>query len=304
MSTESSAPAIKASGLEAPGLSTLKLYYRLIKPGIVYSNVMTAVAGFLFASKWDIDFNVLISLILGTAFIIASACVFNNYIDRDIDASMSRTKKRATVTGSINTRAVIIYASVLGIIGFAVLTTTNTLTLLIGVIAFLSYVVLYGIAKRKSIHGTLIGTIPGAASLVAGYTAFTNQLNTATLLLFLIMLNWQMAHFYSIAIFRLKDYKAAKIPVMPAVKGIKSTKLQVIFYIFLFVVSVTAMSFFGYVGLTFLIIMAPLGLFWLFKGIKGFNTQDDAKWARGMFGFSLIVLLVFSAAISLGAVLP
>jgi protoheme IX farnesyltransferase len=282
----------------------IKKYYQLTKPGIVYSNVMTAIAGYLFASKWDVNFKVFTALILGTALIIASACVFNNYIDRGIDAKMSRTKKRATASGKIGSGAVNTYACVLGIAGFVILTQTNALTFLVGAGAFVSYVVLYGIAKRKTVHGTLVGTIPGGASLVAGYTAATNHLGLSALLLFLIMLTWQMAHFYSIAIFRLEDYKAAKIPVMPAIVGIKSTKLQILFYIFAFVISVTAMSFFGRTGLIFLVIMAGLGLCWLYKGIKGFSTRGDTKWARGMFGFSLVVLLIFCLAISLDPFLP
>jgi protoheme IX farnesyltransferase len=282
----------------------IKKYYQLTKPGIVYSNVMTAIAGYLFASKWDVNFKVFTALILGTALIIASACVFNNYIDRGIDAKMSRTKKRTTASGKIGSGAVNTYACVLGIAGFVILTQTNALTFLVGAGAFVSYVVLYGIAKRKTVHGTLVGTIPGGASLVAGYTAATNHLGLSALLLFLIMLTWQMAHFYSIAIFRLEDYKAAKIPVMPAIVGIKSTKLQILFYIFAFVISVTAMSFFGRTGLIFLVIMAGLGLCWLYKGIKGFSTRGDTKWARGMFGFSLVVLLIFCLAISLDPFLP
>jgi protoheme IX farnesyltransferase len=282
----------------------IKKYYQLAKPGIVYSNVMTAAAGYLFASKWRIDFGLFLYLIFGTAFIIASACVFNNYIDRSIDAKMSRTKTRITASGKISSRAVNLYAIILGLIGFTLLTQTNTLTFLIGVVAFFSYVVLYGIAKRKTVHGTLVGTIPGSASLVAGYTAATSHLSLAALLLFLIMLSWQMAHFYSIAIFRLEDYKAASIPVMPAIKGIKTTKIQIITYAVLFTFATISLTLFQYTGLIFLIVMASLGLYWLHKGISGFNFNSDTKWARGMFGASLIVLLVFSAALSFGAVLP
>jgi protoheme IX farnesyltransferase len=282
----------------------IKKYYQLTKPGIVYSNVMTAAAGYLFASKWHINFGLFLYLIFGTAFIIASACVFNNYIDRNIDAKMSRTKKRITASGKISSKAVNLYGLILGLIGFILLTQTNTLTFLIGVVAFFGYVVLYGIAKRKTVHGTLVGTIPGGASLVAGYAAAISNLSLAALLLFLIMLSWQMAHFYSIAIFRLEDYKAASIPVMPAVKGVKTTKIQIIIYVVLFTFATISLTLFQYTGLVFLIVMASLGLYWLYNGINNFRTKDDIKWARGMFGVSLIVLLIFSAALSFGTVLP
>jgi protoheme IX farnesyltransferase len=118
------------------------------------------------------------------------------------------------------------------------------------------------------------------------------------------MLTWQMAHFYSIAIFRLDDYKKAGIPVMPAVVGIKNTKLQIMVYIFAYVIAAVDLSLFGYAGLTYLIVMGGLATYWLWKAINGFKVRSDKKWARQMFGFSLVVLLVFSAVLSLDAVLP
>jgi protoheme IX farnesyltransferase len=279
-------------------------YYFLTKPGIVYGNAMTAAAGFLLASNGHVNFWDLLILLLGTSLIIASACVFNNYIDRGIDAKMVRTKKRATASGKISALAVNLYGAVLGILGFAFLTQTNLITFVIGLTAFISYVILYGYAKRKTMHGTLIGTIPGSAPLIAGYTAVTNSLDLAVLLLFLIMFTWQMAHFYSIAIFRLKDYQNAGIPVMPAARGIRFTKLQIIAYIFVFIIAVIDLSFFGYTGLSFLFVISGLGIYWLFKAIDGFKVRSDTKWARGMFGFSLIVLLALSVMISLNSFLP
>jgi protoheme IX farnesyltransferase len=304
VSSETSNPAISLARLKTLDTSEVNKYYRLTKPGIVYSNAMTAAAGFLFASDGHVKLWNLLILLFGTSLIIASACVFNNYIDRGIDAKMKRTKKRATANGKIGALSVNIYATILGVLGFAVLAHTNLTTFLIGVLAFFSYVVLYGIAKRKTIHGTLVGTIPGAASLVAGYTAVSGRLDLATLLLFLIMLTWQMAHFYSIAIFRLKDYKSAGLPVMPVVKGVKSTKLQIIAYIFVFIIVTIDLSFFGYAGLSFLFVMSGLGMYWLFKAIDGFKVRSDTKWARDMFGYSLIVLLVLSVMVSLNSFLP
>jgi protoheme IX farnesyltransferase len=282
----------------------IKEYYRLTKPGIIYGNLMTAAAGFLFASEWHIDVKLFISLLLGTGLIIASACVFNNYIDRGIDAKMARTKTRALVSGKIPAKNAIIFATVLAVLGFIILSYTNFLTVLIGFGALFSYVVLYGFAKRKSVHGTLVGTLPGSASLVAGYTAVTGKLDVGALLLFLIMVAWQMAHFYSIALYRQKDYKNAGIPVLPVVKGAKRTKLEILLYTFLFVIFVTLLSVNRYSGLVFLLVMAPLGLYWLWRGLQGFNVKKDDKWGRQMFGFSLIVLLTLSVMLSFGSVLP
>lgn len=282
----------------------MRKYYYLTKPGIIYSNAMTAAAGYLFGSNLSVDWVTFLALLSGNALIIASSCVLNNYIDRGIDAKMQRTKKRALVNGTIKTKPALIYASILALAGFGILTLTNHLTFIIGLIAMFSYVVVYGIAKRKTIHGTLVGTIPGAASLVAGYTAAGHSLDTTAALLFVIMLAWQMAHFYSIATFRFDDYKAANIPVWPVKKGMKSTKLQIIIYAFVFIIANLLMSLLGYTGFIYLVVMSALGLLWLWKGINGFSIPDDKKWARSMFGFSLIVLLVFSAALSINDILP
>jgi protoheme IX farnesyltransferase len=291
-------------GFASPPANLLKLYYQLVKPGIVYSNAMTAAAGFLLASNGHVNFAEFACLLSGTALIIASACVFNNYIDRGIDAKMARTKKRAIASGKISGKNALMYGGFLGIIGFCLLSRTNAVTFLIGVAAFLSYVGLYGLAKRKTVHGTLVGTLPGAASLVAGYSAASGTLNREALILFLIMVCWQMPHFYSIAIYRLSDYQAAKIPVMPAVKGIKLTKFLIMLYIFGFTLAVIALSALGYTGLTYLLVMGSLSLWWLHKGIRGFSINNDVKWARGMFGTSLLVLLALSALLGLNSWLP
>ena len=283
----------------------LRAYYRLTKPGIVYGNDLTAAGGFLLASRSHIDFGLLLAMLVGLSLVIASACVFNNYIDRDIDKKMSRTKNRALVSGQISGPAALSFASVLLIFGVLILGFfTNLLTMLIALAAVFAYVVLYGIGKRRTVHGTLIGTVSGAAPPVVGYVAANGHLDGASLILYLILVCWQMPHFYAIAMYRLKDYKAAGLPVLPAVKGMRRTKLEILVYTFLFVLAVVALSAAGYTGLSFLVVMSGLGLYWLWRGLSGFNAKDDAKWGRQMFGFSLIVLLSLSIMLSIGTRLP
>lgn len=191
----------------------------MTKPGIVYGNTLTATAGFLLGAKGAIDYWLLLATLAGIAFIIGSACVFNNYIDRDIDAKMVRTKKRALAHGLVPAGKAITYASLLGIIGFFILSlSTNFLTVALGTVAFFDYVVLYGISKRRTAYSTIVGSIAGAIPPAAGYTAVTNRLDGGAVLLFIILVFWQMPHFYAIAMYRYDDYKAAGLPVLPVKK--------------------------------------------------------------------------------------
>lgn len=283
----------------------LKEYYTLTKPGIIRGNLLAAAAGFLLASRGDIDLQLLLATLAGTALVIASACVFNNYIDRNIDQQMARTKQRAIVTGKISGTSAIIFGAVLGIVGFSLLTLyTNGLTVLLGLTAFVFYVIIYGIGKRKTVHGTLIGTIPGALPPVAGYTAVTNTLDGGAALLFLIMVFWQMPHFYAIGMYRKQDYAAAGLPILPVKHGFDAAKKQMLLYVIGFICVSLLFTVTGYAGYTYATIMLLIGLGWLRFAQSGFSAPDAVKWAKQMFGYSLLVLLVFCATISLEAWLP
>ncbi len=280
-------------------------YYVLTKPGIIRGNVLVAAAGFLFAAQGVISVGLFIATIVGTALIIAAACVCNNYLDRAIDQKMERTQKRALVTGTVSVRHALLFAGILGLTGAVILGLwVNWVVFALGIIAFLFYVVIYGWAKRKSIHGTLVGTIPGAIPPVAGYAAVTGSLDLTAALLFLILVFWQMPHFYAIAIYRLKDYKRAGLPVMPAVKGIAKTKAQMLIYAAAFVLTVPLFYVFANTGYSFTIVMSLVGLYWLYLTAQGFRTQDDVFWAKLVFRFSLIVLLTLSLMLSLDTYLP
>jgi len=288
--------------------SKIKTYYSLTKPGVLYGNALTAAAGFLLASGIAGVFNfwLFLALCIGSTLIIASACVLNNYLDQDIDSKMARTKKRALVQGEIKGKNAVWFSVILGAVGLLILMLfTNTLVVLVGVGGFLVYVVFYGmLSKRLSIHGTLVGSISGAAPILAGYVAVSNQFDIGAVLVFLILFLWQMPEFYSISVYRQKEYAAASVPVMSVVKGIKSTKIQIFIYTVLFVVSTLLLTVFHYTGYVYFVIMAVLGAYWVWLGAKGLAAKNSDAWARKMFRFSLIILLVFCALISVDALLP
>lgn len=278
----------------------LKNYYRLTKPGIIRGNLITATAGFFLASRGEIDWWLFLAMLGGLGLVIASSCVFNNYLDRDIDALMSRTKKRALVNGAITERSALIFASILGFLGAFILASfTNLLAWGVALLGMFFYVVVYGIGKRKTVWGTVIGSISGAIPPVVGYVAVTDNINLVALLLFITLVFWQMPHFYSIAMFRLKDYKAAKIPVLPAVKGNATTKRQIIGYTYGFVAASALLGVAAHTGDLYLLGILVLGAAWLWLGVKGFKVEDDINWARKMFGFSLLVITGWSLLISI-----
>ena len=259
----------------------------------------------MLASKGRVDYLLLIETLFGISLVIASACVLNNLIDRDIDKLMPRTKKRALASGIVTNRSAVIYAAVLGVIGSLILLAyTNILTITIGLIALIDYLILYSIGKRRSSAGTLIGSISGAAPIAAGYCAASGRFDAGAVILFMILVFWQMPHFYAIAINRLDDYKAAGIPVLPAKAGIRRTKLYMMAYIIAFISATAALSVFGYTGYSYLVAMVFVGLGWLRLSIAGFQARDNKLWARRLFKFSLLVLLIFSLMISIDVVLP
>lgn len=253
----------------------------------------------------NVNIGLLLAVLAGVALVIACGCVLNNYIDKNIDSKMARTKNRALVTGSITTLSAMICATILGVLGFAILIFfTNLLTVIVGLVGLIDYVILYGISKRRSVYGTIVGSISGATPVVAGYTAVTNNLDAGALCLFLIMVCWQMPHFYAIAIRRVDDYKAADIPVLPIIGGVMITKLNIVVYIIAFIGALSLLTILGYTGYSYLAVTLGFGFYWLWLAIKGFKTNDNRKWAAKVFGFSLLVLLAFSLMISISWLLP
>lgn len=283
----------------------LRAYYAALKPERTYANVMTTLAGFLFASQWHGHWTTLCYTLLGTTLIVMSACAVNNVTDRSIDAAMPRTKKRATVTGEVSARRLVIIAVIFGLFGFAILALhVNWLTTLLGVIGYVDYVLWYGWSKRTTPWSTLIGTISGAVPIVAGYTAVTNRFDRTALLLGLVMVFWQMVHFYAIAIFRVKDYAAGKLPVWSVAYGVRNTQWWILIYTLLYIFALLRLMLAGNTGWIFLVVVGGMALYWIYLGLKGFDHEAPERWARSMFGFSLITLLVLSTSIALAPLLP
>lgn len=267
-------------------------YYLLTKPGIILGNLITVASGFLLASKGIIDIRLFFATLMGLAFIMASGCVLNNYIDRKVDQKMQRTKNRALVTGLISGRNAIIFAIGLSILGNLTLYLyTNLLTVFVASFGFFVYVILYSFWKCRTVYGTAIGSIAGAVPPVVGYCAVSNHFDLGALILFSMMVLWQMPHFFSIATYHFEDYTAAGIPALPIKEGMWKTKVHMVLYILAFIVTAIMLSYFQYTGYMYLTVVTSLGLAWLSLCLKGFKSDNDKVWGYNMFRLSLVLII-------------
>ncbi|KHO16168.1 protoheme IX farnesyltransferase [Acinetobacter seifertii] len=278
----------------------LRKYLFLTKPGILFGNFITTLGGFFLAAQGSIDILLLLLTLIGTTLVVASGCVVNNVIDQDIDIKMQRTQNRALVKKTISPTVALVYAFVLGLIGFSILWFgVNGYAFLFAVIGFVVYVGFYSLwTKRTSIHQTVIGSISGASPPVIGYTAVTHQFDVAALLLFLAYGLWQMPHSWAIAIYRFDDYKNAGIPILPVARSIYRTKIECVIYILLFAAVLNGLYCFGYTNIFFLITFNALTAYWFYLSIIGFKAENDQLWAKRFFLYSVILITLLSLSFS------
>ncbi|WMY97490.1 MAG: heme o synthase [Arsenophonus sp.] len=273
--------------------SLISSYIEIIKPRIVFGNLISLIAGFFVALKGEISYSLLVNVLLGVFFITASASIFNNYFDRNIDSLMKRTKNRVLVTKEINTNFALIYGILLFLIGFIwLLLKTNKLVLFFTLFGFIFYALIYTYTKRVTSYSILIGSLSGAVLPLIGYCALSSALNLEIIILFFIFILWQMPHSYCIILLHLNDYRSAKIPVLPLIKSIYITKIHIFIYIFFFII-LKFFYFFKYIKHHFFFIHNFLDILWFFLSIIGFKDNLNEKiWSRSIFIFSIIIIML------------
>ncbi|CAL4323991.1 Protoheme IX farnesyltransferase [Buchnera aphidicola (Thelaxes suberi)] len=282
-------------------LKYIKIYFNIIKPGIIFGNALSFLGGFFLSSHGQINFFLLFISFLGTIFIISSGCVFNNIIDRDIDKKINRTKNRVLVTRLISLNHAYFFACSLGFIGFLILFFfTNKIVFFIGLFGFVIYVVIYSLLmKRYMPYATLVGSMAGSSPVLMGYETVTNEINCCFFILFLILTFWQIAHFYSIAIFRIEDYRKINIAVFSISNGVALTQLYILINILIFIMFISLLFCLKYVGSNYLIITLFFSFIWFFITLIGCFQDNKAKWSRLSFFFSIIVICIFNLMIGL-----
>ncbi|MBU2236479.1 protoheme IX farnesyltransferase [Marinomonas sp. A3A] len=279
-----------------------KRYLQVTKPGIIMGNLISVAGGFFLASRGEIDWILMLATVVGLSLVVASGCAINNYIDRDIDAKMQRTRNRVTVNGEMSGKAAFFHGIVLGVIGFALLSYfTNWVAVAFAVFGYVVYVGLYTMYfKRKSVYGTFVGSLSGAVPPVVGYCAAAGQFDAGAAILLTMFCIWQMPHSYAIAIFRYKDYEAAGIPVLPVSQGIAKAKRHIILHIAAFAVVAALLPLTGYVGIGFMVVALATSLWWLAMALRGYRPGIDVNgWARQVFFFSIITVTALSVTMAL-----
>lgn len=279
--------------------TALKDFLSLIKIGIVNSNLITTFTGMWLAlvvtnQHFLQSLDTVILTLLGSALIIAGSCSINNYIDRDIDPIMSRTKSRPTVTGKMSGAKVLTIGFSFITVGTILLFFTSITAGVIGIIGIFSYVVLYSMwSKRLYVSNTIVGSISGAVPPLIGWAAVDPNLDIMAWVLFLMMFIWQPPHFYALAMKRCEEYRSANIPMLPVVKGFEVTKRHIVFW----VACLLPLPFFLMpLGIAFVILATAFNIGWLVMGIAGFKMKDDLKWAKLMFVYSLNYLTILFVA--------
>jgi heme o synthase len=273
--------------------STIQDYWVLTKPGIQTLLLVAMLGAMLVAAEGAPAIELVVAMLVGGSLVSGGANALNCYIDRDIDAKMSRTRSRATAAGRISPAAALTFGltiSILGVlvIGFA----SNWLAAGLAVVGNLYYVLVYTLwLKRTTPHNIVVGGAAGAVPPLVGWAAVTGTLSAPAWILFAIIFYWTPPHFWSLALLKQGEYGRVNVPMLPVVAGEEATRRQ----IFLYTVLLSAVS----------LLLVPFGMGWIYMiGVLALNamflwyawlllTDPSKARARQTFFYSLWYLALF-----------
>jgi protoheme IX farnesyltransferase len=286
----------------------LRDVFALAKPRITLMVLLTAAGGIWLSPAHAPKLTVAFAL-FGTTLIVAGANALNMYIERDIDGFMKRTKDRPLPAGRMSARFALIFGVVLSVAAVPILALgVNGTTALLAILANLLYVLAYTPLKQRSHWALQVGAVPGAIPPLLGWTAATGRVDEGGLVLFAILFLWQIAHFHAIALFRKLEYGRAGLVVLPNVSkknggGDEAARHSIVRH----ASALAAISLLLYPlhvahGI-YLVSAIVLGACFTGVSLFGLRKTVTLKWARGVFGASLLYLVALFAAIAVDAVL-
>ena len=272
-------------------------FLELTKPRVVALMLITAVIGMCMAVPGFVPWQPLVLGNIGIAFCAGAAAAINHVVDERIDQKMSRTTNRPVAQGRVSQSEAIVFATVLAILGAALLAVTvNVLTAVLTVASLVGYAFIYTMfLKRATPQNIVIGGLAGAAPPLLGWTAVTGEIHAHGLLLVLIIFAWTPPHFWALAIHRKEEYAAVGIPMLPVTHGNRFTALHILLYtILMFLITllpyITLLS-----GWIYAVAATLLGLRFLYWSIEILREKNpDAPMAT--FKFSITYLMVLFIA--------
>ena len=283
-------------------MNRIRLYLELTKPRILLMVLVTTTFGFLLGNEGRNSLVLLFLTLLGVGCATGGAAVLNNYLERDFDAKMVRTRGRALPAGLIEPFRALMFGASLVLVGVLLLTwAVNLLAGFLVLLAAFLYVLVYTPLKRITWLNTTFGAIPGAIPPMAGWAAATGHIGAGAWALFAILFTWQHPHFFAIAwIFR-DDYRAAGFKMLPAIErsGVRTVRLTIVSSLILLVVSL-APTLIGMAGWVYFFGTLLLGLLMLVAALS-FARNRNISAARGLLKASIVYLPLLLGAIILDA---
>tara|TARA_Y100000815_G_scaffold275218_1_gene312181 strand:- start:20330 stop:21199 length:870 start_codon:yes stop_codon:yes gene_type:complete len=204
-------------------------FLEITKMRLSVSVVFSSLAGYLLGAE-TVSLKTLLLLSLGGYCMVGASNVFNQIIEKDLDALMNRTKDRPLPSGRISVKWAFVLGSMLTLLGIFILYTINPKTAMFGAISIFMYVSLYTPLKTKTPLSVFVGAFPGAIPFMLGWVAATNDFGIEPGTLFMIQFFWQFPHFWAIGWFLYEDYKRAAFFMLPTGKRDKGTAVQIVLY--------------------------------------------------------------------------
>ena len=258
----------------------------LIKYRLSLSVVLSSVASYLIAFE---VFSLLTFtlLILGGFFVVGASNGFNQIIERNRDALMTRTLNRPLPTGGLNVNQAILVCLILSFLGLFMLYTINFRTAFFGFVSMIIYLAIYTPLKPVTPLSVFFGAIPGAIPFMLGWVAVTNKFSIETGILFMIQFFWQFPHFWAIGWFSHDDYLKAGFKMLPSGKRDNATAFQIVFYT-IWMILVSTLPYFSFtgdftIGLYSLLLILASGCFMLFQAIRLMKYKDKQNAIRLMY---------------------
>jgi protoheme IX farnesyltransferase len=200
----------------------LLTYLSLAKPKILILVAITALASAIVANQGDILFSMGVLLVLAVVLASAGAALLNNYLDKDIDIIMERTRNRPLPNGKVSPTKVFLAGVTLIVLSVPLALWLNYLVALSVVAGALIYVLIYTLwLKRRTSLNIVIGGLAGSCAILAGWFAITTKLSLVPILMASLVFLWTPSHFWSLALAHQESYRKAKIPMLPVTAGVK-----------------------------------------------------------------------------------